>query len=40
MNWGYGGTCDGWFRDTNLGIFYGGEDLNYNLSRQDIIDIY
>ena len=40
MNWGYNGTCDGWFRDTNLGIIYSGENLNYNLDRLDIVDIY
>lgn len=40
MNWGYDGTCNGWFRDTNLGIVYNGENLNYSSARMDIVDIY
>ena len=40
MNWGFDGTCNGWFRDTNLSIVYYGDNLNLVLDRKDIIDIY
>lgn len=40
MNWGYDGEANGWFRDTNISFSYENNTLNYQIGRQDIINIY
>ena len=40
MNWGYDGDANGWYRDTNISFNHDNETCNYNINRQDIINIY
>lgn len=40
LNWGAGGSFDGWFRDNNMSVQIEGVEYLYNTYRQDIINIY